>query len=413
MKKSRILGTILILSVASQSISCNKIKVQNTITADTTYYSVTTGSFERDKNSYMNIDIRIPKITYSNNEGSEIIDSLNTTIESNLNSLISEAKERALDTYNSYLKSAKDNAKQDIENKINSLKSKYESVLGETEIEILSNLDEVETVNGFTSTNDLIIPNLHNKNIIIVETTVATESSATNNQVSRPEIAPSEKSGDFQNFPRRASFSNAKRPPKNNDFHIEDDVIDDNAIKDDKVRDNLPPKNENISSSSNATLSEEITLENFYRDLSELKVFGIPDDHILTTQYTPTSIECNYEVKCLDEDYLSLFVELTESRTTSTIKRLFYNVDLNNKKIINIIDILGENYKETCIKHITEAIEKWDDTEKSKLIKDYNLESYINESTPFFINNNHRPVIEIEKFVITIGSAGYHEFQIP
>ena len=54
-------------------------------------------------------------------------------------------------------------------------------------------------------------------------------------------------------------------------------------------------------------------------------------------------------------------------------------------------------------------MEQW---KKSTIIDGYNLDSYITENTPFFINNNHKPVIEIERFVITIGSSGYHEFQI-
>ena len=156
-----------------------------------------------------------------------------------------------------------------------------------------------------------------------------------------------------------------------------------------------------------------LTINDFYREFREIRNFRIPDDYLLSMQYIPTTIECDYEVKCLDEDYISLFVELTESRTTTNIKRLFYNVDLNTKKIINIKDILGDKFKETSIKYISEGIDNWNDSKKSTLISDYDLESYINEDTPFFINNNHRPVIEIEKFVITIGSAGYHEFQIP
>ena len=163
---------------------------------------------------------------------------------------------------------------------------------------------------------------------------------------------------------------------------------------------------------SEITKSDEITLENFYRDLRRIRRYYIPDDYSLTMQYIPTTIECGYEIKCLDEDYLSLFVELTESRTTSNVKRLFYNVDLNKMKIINLKDVLGDKYKETSVKSIQDAIDKWSDAQKSTLIQNYSLDNYINENTPFFINNNHRPVIEIEKFAITIGSTGYHEFQI-
>ena len=139
----------------------------------------------------------------------------------------------------------------------------------------------------------------------------------------------------------------------------------------------------------------------------------IPNDNYLKTFYIPTTIHCNFEVKCLDEDYISLFVQLAESRNTSSIKRLFYNIDLNKGKIINIKDILGENYKENAVKVINGEIDKWTDDQKATLIENYSVEKYIDENTPFFINNNHKAVVEIEKFAITIGAAGYHEFQIP
>ena len=158
---------------------------------------------------------------------------------------------------------------------------------------------------------------------------------------------------------------------------------------------------------------DAITIKNFHRDLFDIYMTKIPNDNYLKMFYIPTTIHCNFEVKCLDEDYISLFVQLAESRNTSSIKRLFYNIDLNKGKIINIKDILGENYKENAVKVINGEIDKWSDDQKATLIENYSVEKYIDENTPFFINNNHKAVVEIEKFAITIGAAGYHEFQIP
>lgn len=446
--------TLLILSV----FGCENTSSKKVITADTPYYSVTTGSFERDRNAYMNLDVKIPKITYSNNEGSELIDSLNVEIESNLNSLINEAKTKALETYETYLQSAKDNAKKDIENKISELEVKYRSVLGEEEKNILSKLDADElsnysfsnmgrrntfsniiasysdtethtgrgffgrgmqrpdsfdTVKGYTNSEEIINPALHNKKIIVVETTAAPEVETTIKITGRPgKVAIEEFSSSFdKEFPPsdRASRSNIK-PPK---FATKSNISQSTQKPDFLNREIVPEeKVTKISTKSTVTQSDEITLDNFYRDLRRIRRFNLPDDFSLTIQYIPTTIECHYEVKCLDEDYLSLFVELSESRTTSSVKRLFYNVDLNKKSIINLKDVLGDKYKETSIKCITEAIDKWSSEQKSTLIDGYNLDSYITENTPFFINNNHKPVIEIERFVITIGSSGYHEFQI-
>ena len=488
--KKKTISIILLVSILVFSIfGCNNT-YQKTVNADTPYYSVTTGSYEQDKNVYMNLDIKIPKITYSNSDGNELIDTLNANIDSSLKTLISDAKTRALSTYETYLESAKENARKEIENRITEIENKYQSVIGDTEKEILSNLNgdiisnfsfsnmgrmntftnrvasfsemfpnmrrrfnpefkpsrkaTESIVHGFTSTDGLIIPELHNKKIIVVETTTAAPTETSISISGKPGISASEGSNSsFDNSnngferPKRASWSNGtrnnfdsefKRSERNTDVESKPEVaetkkrniVEEETTKEVSTKSEInkkkfvsEEKNKYVATKSEIQNNDEITLENFYRDLRRIRRFNIPDDFSLTMQYIPTTIECNYEVKCLDEDYLSLFVELSESRTTSNVKRLFYNVDLNKKTIINLKDILGDKFKETSIKYITEAIEKWGEEQKATLIENYNVENYISETTPFFINNNHRPVIEIEKFVITIGSTGYHEFQIP
>ena len=464
----KILSIVLLISMMIFSIFGCTNPTQKLVTADTPYYSVTTGSYEQDKNVYMKLDIKIPKITYSNSDGNELMDSLNKDIETSLNSLIDDAKNNALSTYETYLQSAKDNARKDIENRIAEIENKYKSVIGDTEKEMLSNLNAdvisnfsfsnmgrmntfpnriasfsemfpdmrrnfnqgnrpagrpgkratESMVNGFTGTDDLIIPGLHNKKIIVVETTTAAPTETSIQISGRPGIAPSEGFGSsFDNGserPKRASWSNGFPSNMNGEFkRPETRASKSEARQKEIAKEELKTFPQITATKSDITEDEEVTLENFYRDLRRIRRFTIPDDFSLAVQYIPTTIECNYEVKCLDQDYLSLFVELSETRTTSNVKRLFYNVDLNKKTIINLKDILGDKYKETSVKYITEAIDKWDDEQKSMLIENYNIENYISEATPFFINNNHRPVIEIEKFVITIGSTGYHEFQIP
>lgn len=492
----KILTNILLISLLISSLfACNN-KAPKTITADTPYYSVTTGSFERSRNVYMSLDIKIPKITYSNNGGNELIDSLNADIESSLTALINEAKNKAQETYETYLQSAKDNVKKDIENKIAELESKYQSVIGKEEKEMLEKLsaDDIsnfsfsnmgrmytfpnrmasfsnafpnwgerfnrgfrpndnnieETVSGHINSEGIIDPNLHNKKIIIVETTTVVPTETSISISGRPGIAPSDgfsgNFGDGTERPNRASWSNGRpegfnkesnQPETNKDASLKTESTtktkeettkakittkseattkNKDIAKEEKPDREFPDSTKKFTrpaTKSEVKESEEITLENFYRDLRVIRRYYVPDDYALTIQYIPTTIECDYEIKCLDEDYLSLFVELTESRTTSNVKRLFYNVDLNKMKIINLKDVLGDKYKETSVKYIQEAIDKWSDDQKSTLIKDYSLDNYITENTPFFINNNHKPVIEIEKFAITIGSAGYHEFQIP
>ena len=511
MNKKIISISLIIAMLMPNMLACDNIakKTSKPITADTPYYSVTIGNEIRERNVYMDLEIEIPKITYSNEENNALIDSINTEIESKLNTLINEAKENASKTYTTYLESAKENAKKDIEYKLSEIKNKYKNIIGEEEVKQLSEftVDDVARfpmfgydgfsrssfsnafpqfdtdnfpqrnrwatpnnmrrndfqpfdsdnfpqrnkwatpnninkdnfkqrndkwnktpnnkndnnrgrVDGFTGTEDLIIPGLHNKNIIIVETS---ESKVTETSIKvdgKPGKAPSE----FQsgNFPSDSEKTQGRKQTESiapseesKDAKKESKKISTKSEVTETAKGKIDESEIIPAEISEADADKGLTLDDFYREFAAIRRIRIPDDYTLAIQYIPTTISCRFEVKCLDEDYLSLFIELGESRTTSNIKRLFYNIDLNDKKIVTIKDILGNNYKEKCTSAITEAINKWSDEQKSALIDNYNIDNYIKDDTPFFINNNHRPVIQIEKFVITIGSAGYHEFQIP
>lgn len=509
MRNKKLTALIIISIIATNLVACNTVvKTEKEINTETPYYSVTIGSYEKSHNTYMNLDIEVPKITYSNDSASLLIDPLNAEIEESLNKLIDEAKTTALSTYESYIESAKSNAKKEIETKINNLKEKYKNILGEEEVKLISEftIDDLERmpfdrkfiasdsdfkkfppskfrgnfdgkdnsnrskhdiattsdgiVYGFTNTSNIIDPNLHNKNIIIVETTAKDISETTISIEGKPgniETSESDSSkSDWTKPINKGSRSDAnKMPPDdfrkdkrnedkktfdsnntkinedkqtkdiNNNFDI--DKKNNFATMSELRKDDILSTNSNILNDKNekvtigliqddiieSHIDEEITLDNFYRDFRRIYMSRIPDDYALAMYYIPTTIKCNFEVKCLDKDYLSLFVEIKESRTTTMIKRLFYNVNLSEGKIMNIKDFLGENYKENVTKIINTEIDKWSEEQKSTLINNYSVDNYISDNTPFFINNNHRAVIQIEKFAITIGSAGYHEFQIP
>ena len=140
MNKRLISILLSLIIVMSSLVSCNDKKNSKVITANTPYYSVVIGSSNREKNVYMNLDIEFPKITYSNNDGSELIDPINAEIEKELSALVETAKENALATYETYLTSAKDNAKKDLEDRIANLEKKYDGIIDKDGTELLSDL---------------------------------------------------------------------------------------------------------------------------------------------------------------------------------------------------------------------------------------------------------------------------------
>ena len=486
---------IVTMLITSSLFGCNvkqEVAVENKITADTPYYSITTNVAGHQINSYMDVDIKIPKITYSGNEKDDLFDNINNEIYDNLSKLILAAEDNAYTTYKEYLETAKNNFKEDYKNKLKNLESKYEGIIGEEEINLIKTLlasaseinfefNNIATIanaikNGpdvfsHTGTDTLIIPELHNKKIIVIETTAASdsndESQSTFHIEGRPNASNNTRNwdftneenmsrgyGDYQFNPNRGGKRRASRSNINTDdisetseqsnetsftaIETSSSIVESSSyeaneqnnetstsitetstdestdIENEKTETTLQDSAilaivEEETTSTVSNIEKELTIEDFYTDLINIVYSKAPNDAELTRLYTPTEINCNFDVKCLDEDYLSLFLELRETKTVSKISRFFYNIDLRQKKIVKLNDVLGENYKEICINTINDAISKFSDEEKSNLKSNYNIDDYINEDTAFFINNNHMPVVELDKWSI---SNNYLEFQI-
>lgn len=402
------------------------------------YYSITTQYASHRVNYFMDVDIKIPKITYTGIERDELFDSINDELYNNITKLVKDAMNESFNSYTDYLETAKSNVLIEQESRMRGLKTKYKDVIGDKEIaainETIENLkivakennensEKLKEVNGFSGTEGLIVPELHNKKIIIVETTVASESEAKEkNEIASSENArPSFGSGERPNFGdgERPSFGNGERkkigtasnidrdPNKSPDRPQKEIVASKSNVNNDTKKSS---ENEKIVARASASnVNKKLTLKDFYDEFGEILSVKTPSDEELTKAYTPTIINCNFDVKCLDEDYLSLFVEINVTKTATSITRLFYNIDLRKKRLISIKDVLGDNYKELCINSINSAIDKMTADQKKNINSDFNLENIINEKTNFFINNNHIPVVELDKYTMT---PDYLEFQI-
>lgn len=439
---------ILILSLISSIIvSCSKPprneiiatlaelpKVENEIIP---YYSITTQYASHRVNYFMDVDIKIPKITYTGVENDKLFDSINNELYENITKLVKDAMNESLDVYSDYLETAKANVLEEQERRMRGLKTKYKDVIGEKEIEAINetienlkivakenqdNANSSKEVTGFSSTEGLIIPGLHNKNIIIVETTEASTSEITKgNNTSNPENNRPNfdengkmniKGGERPNFgngeKRKGTTSNADRvSDEKKNANQKNVVASKSNIENEPKKFHDTIKLPYLASESNA--NKKLTLKDFYDEFAEILSMKAPSNEELTKAYTPTTINCNFDVKCLDEEYLSLFVELNVTKTVPSITRLFYNIDLRKKAIVSIKDVLGENYKELCLNSINKAIDKMTEEQKKNINSDSNIDNLINENTSFFINNNHIPVIELDKYSIT---PDYLEFQI-
>lgn len=401
----------------------NSINTKIVINEDTPYYSITNAYIEHYKNHYMELDIKIPKIEYSNLASDLLFDNINDEILTNATKLIDKSVMKANETYNMYLKSARENILFDKENKLKNLVVKYQNLLGKKEADLVNKiLEDIKNeatsseiaVYGFASSDDPIIidPALHNKNIIIIDNTKETTTSMQNEIIDKQETYDDNK----KIKAKKATDSISTKEQSKKDFNIKSTASQISITKASTSNATMKKPTlltENISKASiSNTTTEKLTIKGFYNELEEISKIKVPDAKSLTEGYTPTHIYCDFDVKCLDEDYISIFIELYESRTVTSSKLMYYNIDLHNHKILKINDILGDNYKEICINSINSQINNWNSDKKSTLLKDYNIEKFIDNNITFFINNNHVPVVVFDKYAITSGAGGYPEFQI-
>lgn len=426
---------------------------------DDSYYSVIQGNLNKENNEYLETYIRYPKIVKSTNMKDSLVDPINDEITKDIDKIVNEQKLLANEIYKTYLKSSIENIENDKTKKINSLKIKYKNIIGSNEVKSINELPVKKIINkatdsiltGFATTEDIVNQGPHNKKIIIIETTEvkpdnekdikqtttivegapkevapqSNENNKTNTNTEfdkKPNFNKFNNNLDFKNFPR-ASFSNTKNESsKDNNKNFEKPIYEKPTettkfeIESSKETENIMIQESNIVRAEIGleTTNNILTLESFYKELEEINNIKIPSNQELTNSYLKTYIDCSYEIMCLDEDYISLYIDITSYRAGNLIneKRIFKNIDIKNNKIVTIKDILGENYKEKCINTIKIKIENFDEELKKDLKSNYNLDEIINDNTLFFINNNHLPVLSIERNQITIGPVGYLSFVI-
>lgn len=121
-------------------------------------------------------------------------------------------------------------------------------------------------------------------------------------------------------------------------------------------------------------------------------------------------IKVEYEVKTLTDAYLSFVVTGTENWTSAYSEEIYYNFDLATGKQIRLKDLLGENYKELVNQQIcSEVKEREKNSEFAYWIDEW---KGINEDTNFYMNQDGKIVVVLQKYEIAPGAAGSQKFNI-
>lgn len=128
--------------------------------------------------------------------------------------------------------------------------------------------------------------------------------------------------------------------------------------------------------------------------------------------FRPIKVKVDYDVKSANQDILSFNIFQYESLASSYAKTYYYNIDLNNNKIITLKDMLGKKYKEIINKSIkTQIQERKNDPQKSYFEGENGFKG-IKDEQKFYINEYKKVVIVFDKYEIAPGYMGQPEFVI-
>lgn len=117
-----------------------------------------------------------------------------------------------------------------------------------------------------------------------------------------------------------------------------------------------------------------------------------------------------YEVKASTEEYLSLAIKGNENWTSAYTEDKYYNLDLKQKKLLSLKDLLGENYIQIANESIQSQMSQR--TEIEFWEPDQGGFTTVSDDTKFYINQNGNPVVVFGRYEIAPGSAGQIEFEI-
>jgi len=129
-------------------------------------------------------------------------------------------------------------------------------------------------------------------------------------------------------------------------------------------------------------------------------------------EYIPLGVTLDYDIKCINQNYVSFIISYYETKFSAYNRQYFYNIDIETGQIITLKDWFGTQYKQIVANSIEKEIATWNEDQKKLLWDDLEFTNLITENTDFYINTDSNVVIVFPKYEIAAGSAGSLEFRI-
>lgn len=133
---------------------------------------------------------------------------------------------------------------------------------------------------------------------------------------------------------------------------------------------------------------------------------GKPEDFI------PVGITVDYDIKCINEKYVSFVISQYETAFNAYNHELYYNLDLESGREFTLKDWFGNDYREIVAESIERTISGWTEEQKEMLWQDISLIDLISEDTSFYINEANQIVVVFARYEAAYGAAGALEFTI-
>lgn len=131
--------------------------------------------------------------------------------------------------------------------------------------------------------------------------------------------------------------------------------------------------------------------------------------------YNPIKIDIDYEITYQDEEIVSFVITKTESLSDAYTEQYFYNVNLKTGKVLDLRDVLGENYKEIVDKEIKKQMAEREETGEAIYFSEAagGFSGIKDEYQDFYINENKKVTVVFPKYEIAAGAFGIQRFEIP
>lgn len=129
-------------------------------------------------------------------------------------------------------------------------------------------------------------------------------------------------------------------------------------------------------------------------------------------EFTPVGITIDYEIKSMNESYVSFVIWQYQTAFKSYNHTFYYNIDMESGRIITLKDWFGNDYRKIVSESIDNTISGWNAEQKEILWDDITIIDFISENTDFYINQDNQIVVVFPQYEVACGSAGALEFVI-